>query len=73
MLQETILRRAADLAEALYSMPRNQLSFPPPSQGSPMNGTSAFNCYTGQLSVNVKDANTHWDEGWSHRYPAVAF
>ena len=73
LFQEIILKRAADLAEALYSMPRNQLSLPAP-QATTMNSSSAFNSYTGQLSVNVKDtANGQWDEGWSHRYPAMAF
>ena len=48
--QEIILKRAADLAEALYSMPRN-------SSVTPTNGMSAgFNSYSGQLAVSVQDA-----------------
>ncbi|XP_057655279.1 transcription factor collier isoform X2 [Diorhabda carinulata] len=56
--KEIILKRAADLAEALYSMPRNNqltLSAPrSPTMGN--NGmTSTFNAYTGQLAVSVQD------------------
>ncbi|XP_047477522.1 transcription factor collier-like isoform X4 [Penaeus chinensis] len=64
--KEIILKRAADLAEALYSMPRNnQLALPAPRSPA-MNQTSAmtgFNTYTGQLAVSVQDtANTQWGE-----------
>ncbi|KAK4300077.1 hypothetical protein Pmani_027698 [Petrolisthes manimaculis] len=64
--KEIILKRAADLAEALYSMPRNnQLGLPAPRSPA-MNQTSAmtgFNTYTGQLAVSVQDtANTQWGE-----------
>ncbi|XP_050395971.1 transcription factor COE3 isoform X7 [Patella vulgata] len=55
--KEIILKRAADLAEALYSMPRNhnQLSLPAPrspaiNNTSPMSG---FNAYPSQLAVSV--------------------
>ncbi|KAK4300081.1 hypothetical protein Pmani_027698 [Petrolisthes manimaculis] len=66
--KEIILKRAADLAEALYSMPRNnQLGLPAPRSPA-MNQTSAmtgFNTYTGQLAVSVQDtANTQWGEGF---------
>lgn len=65
--KEIILKRAADLAEALYSMPRNpnQLSLPAPRSPA-MNNTSAmssFNTYTSQLAVSVQDAaNGQWEE-----------
>jgi len=62
-----VLKRAADLAEALYSMPRNpnQISLPPPrspaiNNSSPM---SSFNTYTGQLAVSVQDPGGQWEEG----------
>jgi early B-cell factor len=52
--KEIILKRAADIAEALYSMPRS------PSGGA----SSSFNSYTGQLAVSVQpDANSQWTEG----------
>lgn len=52
--KEIILKRAADIAEALYSMPRS------PTGGA----SSSFNSYTGQLAVSVQpDANSQWTEG----------
>lgn len=67
--KEIVLKRAADLAEALYSMPRNpnQISLPPPrspaiNNSSPM---SSFNTYTGQLAVSVQDPSGQWEEGYS--------
>jgi hypothetical protein len=67
ILQEIILKRAADLAEALYSMPRNpnQLSLPTPRSPA-MNNSSmgGFNAYPSQLAVSVADTvNGQWDEG----------
>ena len=77
--KEIILKRAADLAEALYSMPRNnQLALPAPRSPA-MNQTSAmtgFNTYTGQLAVSVQDtANTQWGEGERNdlMFPCLAF
>jgi early B-cell factor len=71
-VQEIILKRAADLAEALYSMPRNNqlaLSAPrSPTMGN--NGmSSGFNTYTGQLAVSVQEnGNGQWNEG---AYPSA--
>lgn len=62
IFQEIILKRAADLAEALYSMPRNnQLGL-----GAPRSPPASmpFNSYTGQLAVSVQDtATSQWTEG----------
>lgn len=69
LVQEIILKRAADLAEALYSMPRNnQLALSAPRSPSSVtnNGMAAgFNTYSGQLAVSVQDAagNAQWTEG----------
>ncbi|XP_075221713.1 EBF transcription factor knot [Lycorma delicatula] len=65
--KEIILKRAADLAEALYSMPRNnQLSLGAPRSppAIPNNGmSSGFNTYTGQLAVSVQEnGNGQWTE-----------
>lgn len=66
-LQEIILKRAADLAEALYTMPRNnQLSLSAPRSPTMSNNgmASTFNTYTGQLAVSVQDSgNGQWTEG----------
>ncbi|GAB6025001.1 hypothetical protein CHUAL_010091 [Chamberlinius hualienensis] len=57
--KEIILKRAADLAEALYSMPRpnNQLSLAAPRSPAMNNSTvvPSFNTYSGQLAVSVQD------------------
>ncbi|CAD1480274.1 unnamed protein product, partial [Heterotrigona itama] len=76
--KEIILKRAADLAEALYSMPRSGnagITGAPRSPGSghpPAPPTSssatAFNSYTGQLAVTVQEngSATKWtDDGSS--------
>lgn len=61
------MKRAADLAEALYSMPRNnQLSLSAPRSPTMSNNgmSSTFNAYTGQLAVSVQDnGNGQWTEG----------
>ncbi|CRL08068.1 CLUMA_CG020960, isoform A [Clunio marinus] len=50
--KEIILKRAADIAEALYSMPR-----------SPSGGTG-FNAYSSQLAVSVQsDSGSQWGDG----------
>jgi len=74
--KEVVLKRAADLAEALYSMPRNNhLALTGPT--SPRSITSqqaaamhaGFNSYTGQLAASVQDSaaaaatNGQWAEG----------
>lgn len=51
--KEIILKRAADIAEALYSMPRS------PSGGA----SSGFNSYSGQLAVSVQPDGSQWTEG----------
>ncbi|XP_060526367.1 transcription factor collier isoform X2 [Cylas formicarius] len=66
--KEIILKRAADLAEALYSMPRNnQLSLSAPRSPTMANNgmATSFNAYTGQLAVSVQDSgNGQWTEGF---------
>ena len=76
--KEIVLKRAADLAEALYSMPRNnQLALS--AAGSPRSPSAisasaqqaaamhaGFNSYSGQLAVSVQEnavANGQWAEG----------
>ncbi|XP_033234416.1 transcription factor collier isoform X2 [Drosophila pseudoobscura] len=49
--KEIILKRAADLVEALYSMPSR-------SPG----GSTGFNSYAGQLAVSVQDGTGQWTE-----------
>ncbi|XP_044762098.1 transcription factor collier isoform X2 [Coccinella septempunctata] len=58
--KEIILKRAADLAEALYSMPRNnQLTLGGPRSPSMANNgmsSATFNAYAGQLAVSVQES-----------------
>lgn len=57
--KEIILKRAADLAEALYSMPRNnQLALSAPRSPAVPNNMSGFNAYTG-----LETGNTQWNDG----------
>ncbi|XP_045483038.1 transcription factor collier isoform X4 [Harmonia axyridis] len=67
--KEIILKRAADLAEALYSMPRNnQLTLGGPRSPSMANNgmaSATFNAYAGQLAVSVQESgNGQWTEGF---------
>ena len=57
--KEIILKRAADIAEALYSMPRS------PSGGG------GFNTYSGQLAVTVENSNVQWNEGELGKNPGT--
>ena len=75
--KEVVLKRAADLAEALYSMPRNNhlaLTGPTPPRSITTQQAAAmhagFNSYTGQLAASVQDSaaaaaatNGQWAEG----------
>lgn len=75
--KEIILKRAADLAEAVYSMPRSSnasgiTSSAPRSPGSShaaqpptSSSATAFNSYTGQLAVTVQENGTSskWTDG----------
>lgn len=57
--KEIILKRAADLAEALYSMPRNnQLALTAPRSPAVPNNMSGFNAYTG-----LESGNSQWNDG----------
>lgn len=53
--QEIILKRAADIAEALYNVPRNHNQIPALGN-SASHGMMGVNSFTGQLAVNVSDA-----------------
>ncbi|CAG7815353.1 unnamed protein product [Allacma fusca] len=56
--KEIILKRAADLAEALYSMPRNnQLALTAPRSPAVPNNMTGFNAYTG-----LDTGNSQWNE-----------
>lgn len=52
--QEIILKRAADIAEALYNVPRNHNQIPALGN-SASHGMMGVNSFSGQLAVNVSD------------------
>lgn len=54
--QEMILKRAADLTEALYSTPRSHAQLPPLT-GSAHSGMMAVNSFSSQLAVNISEAS----------------
>jgi hypothetical protein len=60
--KEIILKRAADLAEALYSMPRNnQLSLAAQRTAGVSNNMTGFNSYSG-----FESGNSQWNDGNAH-------
>ncbi|CAN8023955.1 unnamed protein product [Ixodes persulcatus] len=66
--KEIILKRAADLAEALYSMPRqNQLALQGPRSPVLNSGSAGFNAYAaaGQLAVNVQENGAEYGRSQS--------
>ncbi|KAJ8025896.1 Transcription factor COE3 [Holothuria leucospilota] len=73
--KEIILKRAADLAEALYSMPRNQLPIAPPRSpalnNSPSSGSLVpMNSFGSQISVHGDhDGSSEQQSGFSRVQP----
>lgn len=64
--KEIILKRAAELAEALYSMPRSQqLGLPAPRSPSHLNHAAAAHyaaSYPSQLDGNCKNINSSFNK-----------
>lgn len=61
--QEIILKRAADIAEALYSVPRNHNQLPALANTSVHAGMMGVNSFSGQLAVNVSEASQATNQG----------
>ena len=59
--QEIILKRAADIAEALYSVPRNHNQIPSLANTA-SHGMMGVNSFSSQLAVNVSEAQGN-DQG----------
>ncbi|XP_059929114.1 transcription factor COE3-like isoform X3 [Gadus macrocephalus] len=64
--QEIILKRAADIAEALYSVPRNHNQIPSLANTA-SHGMMGVNSFSSQLAVNVSEAQGN-DQGGHGRY-----
>lgn len=59
--QEIILKRAADIAEALYSVPRNHNQIPSLANTA-SHGMMGVNSFSSQLAVNVSESQGN-DQG----------
>lgn len=66
--QEIILKRAADIAEALYSVPRNHNQIPTLGNTPAHTGMMGVNSFSSQLAVNVSETSQANDQGrWPRR------
>lgn len=61
--QEIILKRAADIAEALYSVPRNHSQLPALANSSVHPSMMGVNSFSGQLAVNVSEPSQVTNQG----------
>lgn len=62
-VQEIILKRAADIAEALYSVPRNHNQIPSLANTASHGGMMGVNSFSSQLAVNVSETSQGNDQG----------
>ncbi|KAM6951608.1 transcription factor COE3a [Aplochiton taeniatus] len=67
--KEIILKRAADIAEALYSVPRNHNQIPPLGNTASHGGMMGVNSFGGQLAVNVADTTQGYSRNTSSASP----
>ncbi|RXM90738.1 Transcription factor COE1, partial [Acipenser ruthenus] len=67
--QEIILKRAADIAEALYNVPRNHNQLPALSNTSVHAGMMGVNSFSGQLAVNVSEST---NQGFTRNTSSVS-
>ena len=68
LLQEIILKRAADLTEALYSVPRSHNQLPSLTGSAAHSGMMGVNSFSSQLAVNISEASQA-DQGEARHYP----
>ncbi|XP_029546280.1 transcription factor COE1 isoform X1 [Salmo trutta] len=61
--QEMILKRAADIAEALYNVPRNHNQLSGLGNSSVHAGMMGVNSFPGQLAVNVSESSQGANQG----------
>ncbi|KAH0629886.1 hypothetical protein JD844_012350 [Phrynosoma platyrhinos] len=69
---EIILKRAADIAEALYSVPRNHNQLPALTNTSVHAGMMSVNSFSGQLAVNVSEASQATNQGFTRNSSSVS-
>lgn len=61
--QEIILKRAADIAEALYNVPRTHNQLSGLANSSVHTGMMGVNSFHGQLAVNVSESTQGANQG----------
>lgn len=61
--QEIILKRAADIAEALYNVPRGHNQLPGLANSSVHTGMMGVNSFHSQLAVNVSESTQAANQG----------
>ncbi|XP_024903316.1 transcription factor COE3 [Pteropus alecto] len=70
---EIILKRAADIAEALYSVPRNHNQIPALGSTPAHSGMMGVNSFSSQLAVNVSETSQANDQvGYSRNTSSVS-
>uniref|UniRef100_A0A2K6D6M2 EBF transcription factor 3 n=1 Tax=Macaca nemestrina TaxID=9545 RepID=A0A2K6D6M2_MACNE len=70
---EIILKRAADIAEALYSVPRNHNQIPTLGNTPAHTGMMGVNSFSSQLAVNVSETSQANDQvGYSRNTSSVS-
>uniref|UniRef100_A0A8C9VWJ9 EBF transcription factor 1 n=1 Tax=Scleropages formosus TaxID=113540 RepID=A0A8C9VWJ9_SCLFO len=69
---EIILKRAADIAEALYNVPRNHNQLPGLANSSVHAGMMGVNSFPGQLAVNVSESTQAANQGFSRNTSSVS-
>ncbi|KAB0406763.1 hypothetical protein E2I00_018145 [Balaenoptera physalus] len=71
--KEIILKRAADIAEALYSVPRNHNQIPTLGNTPAHTGMMGVNSFSSQLAVNVSETSQANDQvGYSRNTSSVS-
>ncbi|XP_061409084.1 transcription factor COE3-like isoform X7 [Lethenteron reissneri] len=71
--KEIILKRAADIAEALYSVPRNHNQLPAINNSPPgLPGMMGMNSFGGQLAISVSEASQAADQGYTRNSSSVS-
>ncbi|KAK2507374.1 hypothetical protein MC885_009149 [Smutsia gigantea] len=65
-------QRAADIAEALYSVPRNHSQLPALTNTSVHAGMMGVNSFSGQLAVNVSEASQATSQGFTRNSSSVS-
>lgn len=63
ILQDIILKRAADIAEALYSVPRNPAQIPALSSSPAHSSMMGINSYGSQLGVSISESTQGNNQG----------